>query len=371
MKTLLLKFSTLFLLIFLLPACERDQEEPAPAPPKPSLSIETVKGPEKKDCGAFEWRVRFKLKDADDKKGWVVQKITFTKKIDNCDNSNNTNETISFWEAWQVLIPRNTDSLWYLGNGTYDDMYRSGSHPNTKGEKDIKGQVKFFTDQDLPNTFKKNNPDTYAGGLPSTKEKPAFWDDTDALNHNLNTTWVCCDATKTATLTTNPVVDNPVNGKEPDRTQLDPIGQLIDEAIPAWTDGYGVVESNQLRMVALELASVPAGQLQASIDTYTQVFAGTNPEIEAMSKVYLLLRALYNLPQNASRDMVKVFGGWIHPSIENPGSGFNLSWPVTATGSGPSAQILVTGQFDGYLGRAYDAPGELLYFNGNFPRRTF
>lgn len=372
MKTLL-KISSIFLLvIFLLPACEKDQEAPAPAPAaKPSLSIETVKGPEKEECGGFEWRVKFKLKDADKQKGWVVQKIVFAEKINNCDDSKRTDKTLTYWEAWEVLLPRNTDSLWYLGNGTYDDMYRSPSHPDSKGSKDVKGQVKFFADQKLPDTFKKNNRDTYAGGLPSTKDKPDFWDDKDALTHDLNTTWVCCDATKTTTQTTTPEVKEPVKGKVADRTLLDPIGHLIDEAIPAWTDGYTAAGSGQLVGVASEISNLPAQQLQLSLGLYTQVFSGTDEEIDAMSKVYLLLRVLYNLPANADRESVKVYGGWIHPSISNPGTGFNLGWPVAASGFGPSAKIQVAGAFDGYLGRAYDAVGELGYFNANFPKRVF
>lgn len=370
MKTLLKNGLAVLCLSFILLSCKKEEEAPAPA--KPSLSIETVKGPKKDDCGAFEWRVQFKLKNADDKKGWVVQKITFKKDIKNCDNSKNTDETLTFWEAWEVLVPRNTDSLWYLGNGTYDDMYRSPGHPDTKGEKDVKGEVKFFADQKLPDTFKKNNSDTYAGGLPSTKEKPAFWDNSDALKHDLNTTWICCDKTQTSTVTTTPEVKTPVKGKVPDRTQLDPIGRLIDEAIPAWTGGYDAPRSQQLRSVASELTTIPTAQLRESIGIYYRVFAGTEEEVDALSKVYLLLRVLYNLPVNADRSMVKVYGGWIHPSIDNPGiTGFNLSWPVTATGIGPSAKILVTGVFGGYLGRAYDAVGELDYFNANFPRRVF
>ncbi len=372
MKTLLKISSTFLLVFFLLPACEKDEEAPAPAPAaKPSLSIETVKGPEKEDCGGFEWQVKFKLKDADKQKGWVVQKIIFAEKVNNCDDSKRIDKTLTYWEAWEVLLPRNTDSLWYLGNGTYDDMYRSPAYPNSKGSKDVKGQVKFFTDQKLPDTFKKNNRDTYAGVLPSTKEKPDFWDDKDALTHDLNTTWVCCDATKTTTQTTTPEVKEPVKGKIPDKTLLDPIGHLIDEAIPAWTAGYTAAESGQLVGVASEISNLPIQQLQLSLGLYAQVFSGTDEEIDAMSKVYLLLRVLYNLPANADRESVKVFGGWIHPSISNPGTGFNLGWPVAASGFGPSAKIQVTGAFDGYLGRAYDAVGELGYFNGNFPRRAF
>jgi hypothetical protein len=146
---------------------------------------------------------------------------------------------------------------------------------------------------------------------------------------------------------------------------------MIDDAIPAWTDGYGPAESGQLHAVASELAQVPTGQLQASLDQYAQVFAGSETEVEAMSKVYLLLRALYNLPENIDRNQVKVFGGWIHPSIDNPSTGFNLSWPVSANNFDPSAPIQVTGIFGGYFGKAYDAPGELNYFDSNFPRRVF
>jgi hypothetical protein len=46
-----------------------------------------------------------------------------------------------------------------------------------------------------------------------------------------------------------------------------------------------------------------------------------------------------------------------------------MSWPVAVTQSASGITINVD-NYQGFLGRGYDAAGELDYFNNNFPKRN-
>ena len=153
-----------------------------------------------------------------------------------------------------------------------------------------------------------------------------------------------------------------------DIATLDPSGRLI-AALPTWTFNSYPITSAQLVNVAkqLQMTTTPA-TLHNSLVNYEKTFAHASDYIEQMSKVYLVLRVMYQLPQEINSSNAKVFGGWIHPSVGN-NSGFNMSWPVSATQSPSGLQVSIQGYL-GYMTRAYDAAAELDYFNSNFPKRN-
>lgn len=360
--------------LFLSTGCEKKIEVKAPKPvaaAKAPIKIETVRGPEKKDCGGFQWDVKFTLDKPSAKGGWIVQQITWDPKILNCDGSLKEGPAKVYWEAWEIGAGKDADAERLAGTYDYDDRYSSPSHPKTKGKLTISGELMFFEGLALPAAFKKNNADTYAGGLPATAEKPAFWNNKDMVAHNLSTAWHCCDdSTKFNSLTTTPNGGRKVNTYTPDLSKLDAYGKMI-YSIPAWTMGYDNSMSNQLYNISRQLSTVPYNSLRNSMANYARLFARSDEEIDAMSKVYLLLRVLYQLPVAAERSQVKVFGGFIHPSIENMNAPFNMSYPVASTGNYYENPISVNGEYRGFLGRGYDAVGEFDYFNEIFARRSF
>ena len=171
---------------------------------KPNLTIETVSGPTPEPCGGFKWQVKFNLNNPSPKGGWIVQKITYEQLVIKCPNTEFINKKITYYEAWRVAPGASGDSERLAGKFTYDDQYSQPNFPNTKGSTTITGQVQFFEGLELPASFKKNNKDTYAGGLPATTDKPDFWNTNNSADHNLSFSWNCCDGTGITVLVTTP-----------------------------------------------------------------------------------------------------------------------------------------------------------------------
>ncbi len=372
-KTFLINVIIAAFLLFSTVGCKKeglDNGGGGPAAPagggnNSNLTIETVSGPDKKDCGGFKWRVKFTLHNASAKGGWIVQKITYEKVVINCPDQEFINKKITYWEAWRVSAGAKGDSERLSGKFTFDDEFSSINYPNTRGNITISGEVKFIEGLELPATFKRGNDSTYAGDLPATTGKPDFWTDDNTADHNLSYVWNCCSATGIHLLTTTP--DDPkiapiVAG---DSTRLDNTGKLIYH-VRAWD--Y-VTTAQDLVNIArqVQYTTTPAS-LHNSLVNYENVFAGASDYTEQMSKVYLMLRVLYQLPEQMNSSSARTFGGWIHPSIGN-GSTYNMTWPVSATQSPSGLQVSIS-NYTGFIGRGYNAAAELDYFNSNFPKRN-
>ena len=371
-KTFLFSILTAAFLLFSTVGCKKEVMDAAPAPGagggKPNLTITTVNGPTNDPCGGFKWQVIFTLNNPSPKGGWIIQEIEYDQVVIKCPNAPFINKKVHYWEAWRVAAGTKGDSERLAGKYTYDDQFSSPNFPDTRGHTTITGKVKFYEGLELPASFKKNNDATYAGGLPATTDKPDFWTTDNTANHNFSIVWNCCNGNTDWVLTHTPddvVNDHALPG---DIATLDPSGRLI-AALPTWTFNSYPITSAQLVNVAkqLQMTTTPA-TLHNSLVNYEKTFAHASDYIEQMSKVYLVLRVMYQLPQEINSSNAKVFGGWIHPSVGN-NSGFNMSWPVSATLSLSGWQVSIQGYL-GYMTRAYDAAAELDYFNSNFPKRN-
>jgi hypothetical protein len=367
-KTFLFTIIAAVVLLFSTAGCEKEGPAPVAGGGGANLTIETVSGPDTEECGGFNWKVKFNLNDASAKGGWIVQKITYARNVIKCPDQQFLNDNITYWEAWEVAAGAKGDKERLAGKYTFDDQYSSPNFPDTRGNTTITGEVKFFEGIALPAAFKKGNKDTYAGDLPATTAKPDFWDAANTAAHNLSYIWNCCTNPKTSKLTVTPDSKKIAAVIPADTTKLDNTGKLIYK-IPAWTNGYYTTTSLQLLNIARQVQnSTSAASLANSLLVYENTFAGTTDYVEHMSKVYLLLRVLYQLPQEMNSSNAKTFGGWIHPGI-GKGSAFNMSWPVTASTNPSGIQVNVD-FFSGFLGRGYNAAAELNYFNNSFPKRN-
>jgi hypothetical protein len=88
------------------------------------------------------------------------------------------------------------------------------------------------------------------------------------------------------------------------------------------------------------------------------------------TKVYLLMRVVFDLPERAPARDRYGFGGWLHdmPTEEppvNPDGTVNLAWPVSWRSGDPR---LVAG-FQGLEGQPYDAVAEYRYLNARYKPR--
>jgi hypothetical protein len=366
-KSFLFKIITAALFLFSTVGCEKD----APAPEaggggKANLTIETVSGPDKEPCGGFNWRVKFNLNEASTKGGWIVQKITYDQNVIKCPSTEFINKKITYWEAWEVEAGAKGDKERLAGKFTFDDQYSSPNFPDTKGSTFITGEVKFFEGAALPASFKKGNKDTYAGDLPATTEEPAFWSSANTASHNLSHIWNCCVANSISVLTTTPALPSPIivvtTG---DSNKLDYTGKLIFR-MKAWD--YGTTSTELVNTARQVQQTNNPSSLRNSLVNYERTFAGTSEYVAQMSKVYMVLRMMYMLPQSMNSSNAKTFGGWIHPSIANGGN-YNMSWPLSVTQS-PSGIVVNIDKYCGFIGRGYNAAAELDYFNANFESRN-
>lgn len=334
---------------------------------KANLTIETVNGPNKEDCGGFLWQVIFKLNDASAKGGWVVQQVTYDQNVIKCPSTPYINKKITYWEAWRVTAGAKGDSERLSGKFDFDDQYSSPNFPDTKGNTTITGEVKFFEGLELPAGFKRGNKATYAGDLPATTDKPAFWDNTSTVDHNLSYVWNCCVNPGIGALSHTATEIKPVHYIPADTSKLDNTGKLIFR-IPGWVHSYNMT-SQQLITIARQVQySTTPGALHNSLVNYEKVFAGTTDYVDQLSKVYLMLRVMYQLPEEMNGTNARTFGGWIHPGVGNA-SVYNMSWPLAVTQSPSGLQVSVS-NYTGFIGRGYNAAAELDYFNTNFQRRN-
>jgi hypothetical protein len=369
-KGILKTASVIFINLIFLFSSAGCKKEPGAAPgaAKANLTVETVSGPDIEPCGGFDWKVKFNLNAASAKGGWIVQKIDWNQLVIKCPDVAFIDKKLTYYEAWRVSAGTKGDSERLAGKFNFDDQFHSPNFPDTKGKTAVMGIVKFFEGLELPAGFKKGNKDTYAGDLPSTTDKPDFWDAANSADHNLIFGWNCCviPATHTLVTSTGDHIFLPIIPA--DTSRLDYTGKLIQQ-IQNWLEGYYLNAPQQLINIARQVqnSSSPAS-LHNSLVNYEKVFAGTTAYNAQMSKVYLLLRVLYKLPTEMNPANARTFGGWIHPDIGSNTS-FNMSWPVSVFPLPNGFQINVD-NYMGFMGRTYNAAAELDYFNTNFQRRN-
>ena len=365
-KTFLLSIVTAAFLLLSSAGCKKEGLEPlAGGGGKANLAIETVSGPDKQNCGGFDWKVKFNLNEASAKGGWIIQKITWNQVVIDCPNTPKINRNLTYWEAWEVAAGDKGDKERLAGKFNFDDQFRSPNYPDTRGNTSITGEVKFFEGLALPADFIKGNNKTFAGGLPATTEEPAFWNTSNSANHNLDYIWNCCTANGIHLLTTTPDMPKYIPKTYGDFNKLDYSGKLI-YALPAWEN---ITTTQVLVNTARQVQNTTSpAALYNSLVIYENTFAGTSEYVDQMSKVYLLLRVMYQLPQEMNSSNAVTFGGWIHPSVGN-GNTYNMSWPVSITQSQSGLMVNIQNSM-GFLGRGYNAAAELNYFNSNFPKRN-
>lgn len=334
------------------------------------VKVVNVEGPKKMDCGGFLWKVKFELDAKAPAKGFIVQKININNNIKNCDHTPFTRFTpdITYWEAWSVDSGSTTCKP--AGAGGYNDQYSSPSLPKTYGTIKFTGKVAFFAMPALPASFKPGNP-PQAGILLSDTLQPAFWTaaaEAAATDHSLTASWNCCDGkTDTTTLTTAPVltvitvasINNPC-------TTTVATANLIT-SIPAWTKGYDPQKQASFNNIMNSLRRYSDTELMNGIQCIVNNNRLNGEDyLDNMSKVYIALRALYQVPNQLPGSTARVFGGWWRDANETPAT-YSPLWPLQRL---PNGSLAVTGLYNGYTGFDYDALGEFNDFRSHYPRAT-
>jgi hypothetical protein len=156
----------------------------------------------------------------------------------------------------------------------------------------------------------------------------------------------------------------PVNTSNP---QVEQIVRRL-RAAPAWSAMRDVSAQGQPLLDACEeIAREETPTIRAAMAAYvsgeSQVPGGTN--IDAMSKVYVLNRVLFDVPGWRPLADARFFGGWV--GVPQKEGRVDLLWPLSVTADGT---LKLTGGPPGYSGDAYDALGEFDHFASRFGRRA-
>lgn len=338
------------------------------------VTIKNIAGPKKGSCGEFQWQVQFNLSANAPAAGFIVQRINYAINVYNCANAPIQRVNTMFWEAWSVAAGQ-TGCKPIAADGT-NDYFMNPARPNTYGDLTVTGKAAFFAMAALPPTFAVGNV-PMAGILPSYNDNnqhppapPPFWTaaaEANATDHNISSVWNCCNGQDTTRVVTVPKYTVTTMASVYNNcTNTLPVAKLVINNIPSWLKGYGPVEQNLFNNVIAQISTYPDRDIREAIACITQKSNLSGIEyFEHNAKIYIMLRALYQVPSSPVSLPAKIFGGW-QRDINEPKGTYNYMWPLQYNTNG---QLNVTGKFTGYSGASYDAVAEFDYFSTNYSRR--
>ena len=143
------------------------------------------------------------------------------------------------------------------------------------------------------------------------------------------------------------------------------------ENLPEWSktiDPRYKADWTNLKPAAQSFLRMSALEQKEAVAEYSKKYCFPKLDLPKASGLYLLFRVLFELPAGGmDRAKVSSFGGWLHPSIGEPGA-YQISWPVTATVEQGNL-ILTIDRFTGYSGKGYDGAAEFDFLRSHFPFR--
>jgi hypothetical protein len=322
-------------------------------------TIEVLDAPTKtSDCGGARSRVKWKMGG---KNGWIIQHVVFAKDRKSCAGAKL--EPVGFvgeyWEAWQVKAGAvkigDTDAE------HQSDTFQIADQGNdTKGKASIVGEVKFFEDYKLDMPPWEKNKIPLAGALPTTSAAPPGWDAAGALEHTLRSAWVCCEGRKENVVTGTPMPEPPEKPGTPK-----PAKNILKSihGTPPWSRiGPRQRRPRQdVETTMRRLARAGLGDLREAVAQYDE-FAADREGLAAMSRLFVLNRYVFRLPDRLPLGELPFFGGW--DGVLADEETLAPLWPWTLR----DGQKRLTGTFRGYAGDRYLALAEFDYFTERFER---
>ena len=137
-------------------------------------------------------------------------------------------------------------------------------------------------------------------------------------------------------------------------------------ACPAWSDlRASDILSRKASLACLErISHNDPDVIRKSMERYISNKRRRNAyDVSSMSRLYVLNRYVFNVPEKAKFDR-PTFGGWM--GVPHNSEEINLLWPLSYDQEG---KLALTGQFGGYLGDDYLAIQELDYFRSIYGAR--
>ena len=144
--------------------------------------------------------------------------------------------------------------------------------------------------------------------------------------------------------------------------------------VPPWTTVNVNVPAetyplDKLKRVACFLLKQSERDRRVIVATYNIYARAHTDDLPISSKLYLLLRLIFDVPEEYSRNNAKFFGGWrgwLEERTLAEGGTANLLWPLGYQ----SQRLVLKGTLAGYYGLPYNGLGEYDYFASHFPLRS-
>ena len=160
------------------------------------------------------------------------------------------------------------------------------------------------------------------------------------------------------------------------------------ERVPSWTEvtnantmeTYPLDEMKQVACWLLEQPDQNRRRIIAAYQIYIEICswkAGAFDDLPPASKIFVLLRLLFDVPEEYPRDEARFFGGWIILRVREDGDWtmddpptregtVNMLWPLGYE----DGRLVLKGTIFAYRGFPYDGLWEYDYFASRFPLRA-
>jgi len=155
---------------------------------------------------------------------------------------------------------------------------------------------------------------------------------------------------------------NKSSTSESSKASADTVAREI-ERCPPWSElREGDDATRQQIMKCLEqTANYDLVIIRQAMEKYVSIKRSEKAfDVSAMSRLYVLNRYVFDVPEKASFER-STFGGWM--GVPHDSSSINLLWPFTVDERG---KLTLTGQFSGYSGDDYLALQEFDYFKEKY-----
>lgn len=137
---------------------------------------------------------------------------------------------------------------------------------------------------------------------------------------------------------------------------------MLFRHLPAWRQSRGLAASEwqDLERAAVVVQQSPYRDVTAALDRFVCEIQNSNlrSDYEEESKVFLLLRFVFNLPEKAREADRVSFKGWNNWPVVQDGEAVNLSWPIIWQDGKPS----LAARYEGSQGKPYAASAEFRHF---------
>jgi hypothetical protein len=146
------------------------------------------------NCGEMRWETRWELSEYG-RGGFVIQEVHWREHLQRyCDRQWTEDSEKTYSEAWWVVkngkTPSNDDAV-------PDTMGRKIPHEANRGSIEIDATAQYYDDvaeAELPADMVRFNPDTNAGSLRSSLNKPILdGKASKPIPHYIKFEWDCCD----------------------------------------------------------------------------------------------------------------------------------------------------------------------------------